>query len=352
MSVTSTEDDIIIPSTDSDDDTDSDDHEAPSETPSRFKPVRPVLRWPGGKKNLVRQYAPMLLPREKFTRFHEPTVGGGAMLFLHAYEAERLFLNDALPEVCALYTAIKDDVERLTDKALLLAGKIVQALKTGGNDDAWAEFRTMRGALSEWRVRGDSVSTEAAAWMLVLNRTAINGLHRVSRKGQCNMPFRKDLLDKAISGKVTIYSLVRPAHLLEAHKLLTRTDATITQGDFADQELLIEKGDYVFFDPPYDPCPKKVLEGKPAQSFTAYTADGFSDADHKRLADELDRIHDSGAFFTLTARATPTTRERYGKWNVHTISMRHNISPKNEGREAVMELLVTNIRPSDTLTTP
>jgi DNA adenine methylase len=274
------------------------------------------------------------------------------MLFLHAYEAERLFINDALPEICALYTAIKEDVAALTDKALLLAGKIVRALQTGSNDDAWSEFRSMRTSLSEWRVKGDSVSTEAAAWMLVLNRTAINGLHRVSRKGQCNMPFRKDLLEKAISGKVTAKSLVRPDHLREAHDLFIRTDATITQGDFADQEIYIEKGDYVFFDPPYDPCPKKVLEGKSAQSFTAYTADGFSDADHQRLADELDRIDDSGAFFTLTARATPTTRERYNKWHVHTISMRHNISPKNEGREAVQELLVTNIRTSVTLLTP
>lgn len=347
MSVTSTEDDLT-PSTDPDDD--SDDLEVTSDTPSRFKPVRPVLRWPGGKKNLVKQYAPMLLPRDKFTRFHEPTVGGGAMLFLHAYEAERLFLNDALPEVCALYTAIKEDVEGLTDKALLLAGKIVRALMTGGNDDAWAEFRTMRASLSEWRVKGDSVSTEAAAWMLVLNRTAINGLHRVSHAGKCNMPFRKDMLDKALSGKVTAQSLVRPAHLIEAHDLFTRTDAVITQGDFADQEILIERGDYVFFDPPYDPCPKKVLEGKSAQSFTAYTADGFNDDDHKRLADELDRIDDAGAYFTLTARATPETRERYNKFHVHTISMRHNISPKNEGREAVMELLVTNIRPSILIT--
>jgi hypothetical protein len=59
----------------------------------------------------------------------------------------------------------------------------------------------------------------------------------------------------------------------------------------------------------------------------------------------LVRLDGIGAFFTLTARSTVETRERYARWTTHEVDMRHGNSMKSSGREVVRELIVTNVQP-------
>ena len=311
--------------------------------PSTVVPVRPPLRWLGGKHGLIRDYSRHLLSRDKFTVFHDAMTGGGAVPFEWAYGCDQLHLNDKLPEIVAYYTHARDDVEGLIEGASLPSERMIHAIRSDGIEAGREVFNETRGLLSDWRTQERPVlSTEAAVWMLVLNRTSTNGLHRMSRNGRCNMAIRKDLAQLVLREDL---DLVRADGLRALHRLLPRANAMLTCGDFEVATACVQAGEYVFFDPPYDPNPKRLVKGKSAAGFTAYTADGFTEEDHQRLSDDLVRLDGIGAFFTLTARSTVETRARYAQWTTHEVDMRHGNSMKSSGREVVRELIVTNVGP-------
>ena len=73
------------------------------------KLVAPVLKWVGGKRQLLDTLTPLLPNR--FTTYCEPFVGGGAMLF--NMQPNTAYVNDINSELIRVYNVIQKDVENL-----------------------------------------------------------------------------------------------------------------------------------------------------------------------------------------------------------------------------------------------
>src|SRR5688500_4677105 len=80
--------------------------------------AKPVLKWAGGKSQLIEQIAKML-PKEiytgKISRYAEPFIGGGAVFFYVAQNlpVKRYYISDFNHELILLYRSIQNDVESL-----------------------------------------------------------------------------------------------------------------------------------------------------------------------------------------------------------------------------------------------
>ena len=133
-------------------------------------PARPFLKWAGGKGRLLRQYAD-LFP-DKIESYHEPFLGSGAVFFrLRPKIKGGVNLSDRIEELILTYRAVRDDV----------AGVIRRLKKHVYDRDHYYRVRAQNPA----RLSGAG----RAARFIYLNRTGFNGLYRVNRSGQFNVPF-------------------------------------------------------------------------------------------------------------------------------------------------------------------
>jgi len=269
----------------------------------QISPSRPILKWAGGKTQLLRELT-ALLP-EKFASYHEPFFGGGA-LFFHL-QPRSAFLSDANPELANLYTQVGINVEAV----------IEELRKHENNADAFYGCRGL-----QWRELKPSA---AAARTIYLNKTCFNGLYRVNRKGQFNTPF----------GRYKNPNICDVETLRAAALILSR--ATFACGDYK-HELLrnAKEGDLVFLDPPYLPI-------SPYADFKRYTAEQFYEDDHRELSEEVRRLSDLGCHVILTNSNHPLVHELYGRYEIKIISTRRFINSAGGGRTG--EDVVVNIKP-------
>lgn len=270
--------------------------------------ARPPFKWAGGKRAL----APEILARfpESFRTYHEPFLGAGAVFValvqkLAAADLSRLpiVLSDANANVAATWAEIRDDVEGLIGK---LRGSIHQT----NSPDAFAFVRTRNMADPYW----------CAADFLYLNRFGFNGLYRVNKSGQFNVPFGDN--PKAA---IDVDNLRAVSRLLEG--------VLIRRQDFAIACLDAAPGDVVYLDPPYVPKSK-------TSSFSAYEAGGFSASDHERLRDAFAGMVSRGVHAVLSNSDTPLVRDLYARWRIVEVQARRSINSVAGGRGAVTELLV------------
>ena len=248
--------------------------------------VKPILKWAGGKTQLIAQLLPHV--PERFGTYIEPFVGGGALFF--ALQPERAILSDSNPELVNLYRQIASEVDAVIDY-----------LKRYRNTrDDYYDVRAQ-----VWQELDPS---EAAARMIYLNRTCFNGLYRVNRRGEFNVPY----------GRYPNPRICDEENLRAASAVLKRAD--ILCGDFA--EILathVQAGDFVFLDPPYVPVGKWG-------DFKRYTKEQFYEADHRRLAEATTRLRQCGAWSVLTNSNHPLVRELYADCSLQLIKTKRNIS--------------------------
>jgi DNA adenine methylase len=272
--------------------------EPPAPNPKSF------LKWVGGKKQLI----PEILKSfpEAIDTYHEPFVGGGA-LFWHL-AGKKAFkeasINDWNSELVICYRVIRDDPHKLMaalDK--LYYDKIL--------------FLTQR-ALDPKKL--DDIAR--AARMIFLNKWGFNGLYRVNKSGQFNVPFG------AYKTPPTLYNSL---NILDCHAVLQ--DVWIHNGDFEACLETAKRGDLVYFDPPYVPL-------NPTSDFTSYTSAGFGLAEQTRLANLVHELANREVRVVLSNSDTPLVRELYKDFEIREIMARRSINSKGDGRGAVKELLV------------
>lgn len=261
----------------------------------------PILKWAGGKNSLLPQIRPHLPPT--FERYFEPFVGGGAVFF--SLQPERSFLFDLNAHLIELYCVTRNQVHEL-----------IQALRVHYNDkEYFYEVRAQDPALLS--------PVERAARFIFLNKTCYNGLYRENSKGLFNVPF----------GKYKNPTICDEKGLLAASAALQHT--TLELGDFGRVLDLAQRGDFIYFDPPYAPL-------SPTSSFTGYTKNGFGEAEQRRLADVYRQLSDRGCRLMLSNSSAPLIYELYEGFNIHPISARRAINSKANRRGAITELLITN----------
>jgi DNA adenine methylase len=265
--------------------------------------TRPLLKWAGGKTQLLGEIMPKIPP--KYGRYIEPFFGGGALFFSVCPEGG--VIADINPELVNLYQTVASDVDG-----------IVAALSLYENTEEM--FYTVRA--QDWI---KLPSTQAAARTIFLNRTCFNGLYRVNKSGQFNVPF----------GRYKKPRIIDEESLKSASLILRNT--TIICGDYKD--VLRENaraGDFIFLDPPYLPVSEYA-------DFKRYTKEQFYEEDHVELAEEVNRLHELGCHVVLTNSNHPLVHEQYGKFSIEVVQTRRYISCNGKGRTG--EDVIVNIPP-------
>ena len=272
---------------------------------------KPFVKWVGGKRQLLKQFRELnLYPPECFNpesnTYFEPFVGGGAVFFdLLPKHAE---LSDTNRELVMTYNVIKDNVD----------GLIKSLKKHIYNKEYYLGVRAQDiNELSD---------IEVASRFIFLNRTGFNGMYRVNKSGQFNVPF----------GRYKNPLICDENNLLKVSEALQ--GITITHRDYKDVLELAKIGDFIYFDPPYYPL-------NPTSSFTAYTAKGFFDKEQIELRDTFVKLHERGCFVMLSNSDTPFINELYSGLegvSVNKIIAGRAINSKGSKRGKINEVLVTN----------
>lgn len=267
----------------------------------------PVLKWAGGKRRLLEQYARHL--EGGFRRYHEPFFGGGAVYFW-LWNQKKLInkqarLADINPELINFYRMLQSDPEAL-----------IALMEEHQDQHSHDHFYEVRAQLPD-----ELDPLQRAARLLYLNRTCFNGLYRENSKGQFNVPI----------GRYKKPRISHPEGLRAASAALA--GAQLELAPFGSVEEYAGPGDLVYFDPPYDPLSSTA-------SFTAYTQHNFTSFDQARLAELFSRLSRSGVKVLLSNSDTPLVRELYQGFRLVEVSAARAINSKADGRQKITELLV------------
>jgi DNA adenine methylase len=265
----------------------------------------PFVKWVGGKRNLM----DMLIARvpDEFNNYYEPFVGGGALFFgLAARERiKHAYLSDSNLELVFAYAAIKKD------PATLIARLKEHAEKH--SDNYYYKIRANTSLLNP---------VEIAARFIYLNKTGYNGLYRVNKKGEFNVPV----------GNYKSPGIVQEDNIWACHKALER--ATIACQEFDATEP--RSGDFIYFDPPYHPTDET--------SFTQYSKLGFTEQDQVKLRNFTLKLHKDGIKVMLSNSDTRFINDLYGSsiFKVDIVQALRLVNCKPNKRNAINEVLITN----------
>ena len=268
-------------------------------------PPRPIVKWVGGKRGILDQLVE-LFPARHGTYF-EPFLGGAAV-FLRAAPPHSC-LGDANPDLAQLYQTVRDEPVAL-----------MQALDAMQPHVLDEEYYYAQRALPS----ASLPSPARAARFIYLNKTCYNGLYRVNRKGQFNVPF----------GRYT-----EPPRLYDADNIRrvarVLAGARLVHGDFEETLAEAGPGDFVYLDPPYVPLTASA-------NFTKYTADAFGPADQERLARCYRALSERGCKLLLSNSDTPEVKRLYAGFNIRVVWAPRNINSDVGGRKRIAELAVRN----------
>ena len=272
------------------------------------KLVAPVLKWVGGKRQLIETFLP-LLPK-RITSYCEPFVGGGALLF--HLQPDTAQVNDINKDLICVYTTIRDSVD-----------KLIGELKKYKNESDF--FYSVR----DWDRNKEKYSSlsevEKAARILYLNKTCYNGLYRVNNAGEFNSPF----------GNYRNPNIVNEPVLRAVSSYFNKATIHFSSMDYAEVLSGIKKGTFVYLDPPYDPVSE-------TSSFTGYSKGGFPREEQIRLRESCDELHRRGIKFMLSNSATPFIMEQYREYNITVVQAKRAINSIGSKRGDVDEVVVRN----------
>ena len=292
--------------------------------------AKPFVKWAGGKRQIIDEINKRL-PEDlenKITKYVEPFVGGGAVLFelLNNYNFEDIYISDSNENLINLYIGIRDYryeiitiLRDLEDKYLPLE-----------NEERKFIYYSIRDRYNQLENNGNNKILKSA-YFIFLNKTCFNGLYRVNKKGEFNVPmgsYKKPLIcDEENLNDVS-------------NKL---QGVNIFYGDFEKCYEFIEENTFVYVDPPYRPLSS-------TSSFTSYTNQGFNDDEQIRLSKFLKNINNKKNAKFLLSNSDPKNSDLddnffddlYKEFNIDRIDANRNISSKNKSRKKIKELLIYN----------
>lgn len=267
--------------------------------------AQPIVKWVGGKGKLL----PELLARapKTFRRYHEPFAGGAALFFrLRPAEATLSDLNACLIDA---YRAVRDDVEA-----------VIRALAHHRDLHSEEHYYLARDAWNASDPLSADMSVRAALF-LYLNKTCYNGLWRENKRGKFNVP----------AGHYANPGILDEGRLRAASASLARVDLQWRSYEHVLQTAKV--GDFVYFDPPYDPVSETAR-------FTGYAAGGFGSDDQRALAKVFDALAARGCAVMLSNSDTPFTRELYRNHRVDRVLAPRSVNSRADRRGAVGEIIV------------
>lgn len=292
------------------------------------KTVKPFLKWAGGKGQLLKEiekYYPFA--DSKFTKYAEPFVGGGAVLFdvLSKYDLKEIYIGDTNAELINTYRIIRDDVESLIVLLNKMHGEFIPL-----DDEQRKEYYYIKRERFNHLKNSNTFNNETAALLIFLNRTCFNGLYRVNKKGQFNVPMGayKNPLICDEKNLIAVSDKLQHIH--------------IVCGDYRESAEFIDEHTFVYFDPPYRPLTETA-------GFTAYTENLFDDEAQKELAIFVDEMNKKGAKIVVSNSDPKNVNEddnffdeAYSSYNITRVDAVRMINSNSKNRGKIKELLISN----------
>lgn len=298
--------------------------------------ARPFLKWAGGKTQLLNEFSKRLPPElktGKITNYVEPFIGGGAVFFnLNTrFSFTQCSVCDANEELVLCYSVIQQSIKKLIAELEMLESDYLSR-----NDlDRESFYYELRAAFNQKLPEIDFENyqpewVERAAQVIFLNHTCFNGLFRLNRNGEFNVPF----------GRYKNPDILNVDNLNDVATLLKTT--RIIWGDFTQCREFVDDHTFVYFDPPYRPLNQ-------TSSFTSYSKNGFNDKDQIRLMEFFRELDAKGAKIMMS-NSDPKNEnpddsffdDLFSEFYIDRVSAKRMINCNGTGRGSINELIITN----------
>ena len=272
---------------------------------------KPFVKWAGGKRQLMPELEKNF--PSKFGTYVEPFLGGGAVMFDLLTKEHNLKCNvsDLNSDLVLAYVTIRDRLE-----------KLIQSLENHSKN----YHQDSTGYYYEVRNQEPKNQIEKVSRLLFLNKTCFNGLYRVNSKGKFNVPL----------GRYTNPNIVNKQNLQAVSKILQSEKIKISCRDFGSIIKDAKKGDFVYFDPPYQPVSDTA-------NFTSYTHRDFTEDDLERLADLANQLNSKGCNVMLSNSNSKTVKKLFSSgWKIKEIKANRAINSNSQKRTGHKEIIIKN----------
>lgn len=266
---------------------------------SSTRTIRPFLRWAGSKRRLLPQIIPHL--PAAYNRYYELFLGGGSLSTLLA--PTRATLSDTSPELMNCWRQVSEHPQEIVDRL--------------------SSWPLDRARYYDLRAQSFSDPIDSAAKFIYMNKGAFNGLYRVNRRGEFNVPW----------GAPKSGNVVDEASLFALSSWLRSSNITLGVGSFERFLSHATRGDLVFLDPPYH----SVSEHQ--RDFRHYNKTLFSWGDQVRLANLAEKARQRGAHVLITNSVSQDVRDLYPSFDEYKISQHSTMAAGKEHRMPVREAL-------------
>jgi len=301
-----------------------------TKTVKHCEAARPFVKWAGGKGQLL-DVLKSNLPEgigAKITKYAEPFVGGGALLFalLSEFSFEEIYICDNNKELINAYSVIKDCCEELIKELSEMQSQYYSCSGIEEKETYYYEQRDRYNALS----LNDDTFIEKAALFIFLNKTCFNGLYRVNRKGSYNVPF----------GKHSTPTICDAENLMKISDAIQKV--IMRSCDYHDVLNFADENTFVYIDPPYRPL-------NATSGFTSYTEDQFNDQNQIELAEMYKALSNMGSKVMLSNSDPHNVDETdnffdalYADFTILRVQASRIINSKASSRGKIKELLIKN----------
>ena len=281
--------------------------------------AKPFLKWAGGKTQLLSQLQENYPNLSEIKSYYEPFLGGGAVFFdLVNCDTgiEKFYLSDINPDLMSTYKIVQQDVGYLIEKLGTMQGEYLRL----SSEERKIYFYDLRDKFNH--LRG---LVERASPLIFLNKTCFNGLYRVNKKGDFNVPFGHYKKPKILDAE----NLERVSNALKGVSLEVAGFEHLLNCD-------IDESTFIYFDPPYRPVGKA--------SFTAYSGN-FDDDDQIKLSQVFRDLSRRGATKLMLSNSDTDDgfyERYYAGFNIHKVTAKRMINCVGKGRGMVNEVLIKN----------
>ena len=293
---------------------------------------KPFIKWVGGKGQLLSEIN-KLYPVElgkNINKYAEIFVGGGAVLFdiLSKYKLDEVYISDKNLELINTYKSIRDDVGIL----IKLLKEMEEQYTSLNNENRKLYYYEKRREYNNLKINIEENNIEKAVLFIFLNKTCFNGLYRVNKKGEFNVPM----------GAYKKPKICDKENLKNVSMALKKVK--IVYADYRESEEFIDNKTFVYIDPPYRPL-------NITSSFTSYTENDFSDEEQIELAEYIDILNKKGAKIVISNSDPKNNNiddnffdELYKNYNINRVKATRMLNSNASLRGVINELLITSYK--------
>ncbi|MEX6494329.1 DNA adenine methylase [Fusobacterium animalis] len=293
---------------------------------------KPFIKWVGGKGQLLSEIN-KLYPVElgkNINKYAEIFIGGGAVLFdvLSKYRLDDIYISDKNLELINTYKSIRDNIDILIKTLKEMEEEYLPL----NDENRKIYYYEKRQEYNNLKINIKENNIKKASLFIFLNKTCFNGLYRVNKKGEFNVPM----------GAYKNPKICDEENLKNVSMSLK--NVKIIYADYRESENFIDEKTFVYIDPPYRPL-------NTSSSFTSYTKNDFSDKEQRELAKYIDILNKKGAKIVISNSDPKNNNiddnffdELYKNYYINRVKATRMLNSNASLRGAINELLITNYR--------